>query len=146
LIYRSIQAIPVTTIGKQLILAMRYVVCGAFLLVAYRHKEATPTLCCLTKNTRYTLLYYFFKLCRGFPKHCTYIHVTLLCNYKKCFTIALYLLAENFNGEHENTAKQNKNFPKLPELYVVLQKINVSKEKTQTIKTNKSSKKRCKRI
>ncbi|XP_070168539.1 uncharacterized protein [Polyergus mexicanus] len=31
---------------------------------------------------------------------------------------------ENFNGGHENAPKQNNNFPKLPELYVVVQKLN----------------------
>lgn len=53
----------------------------------------------------------------------------ILLLYCYFFTVILCLLTENVNTEHEHTSKQNK-FPKLPELYIVLQKIDEANEGT----------------
>lgn len=56
-------------------------------------------------------------------------------------------VTENSNREHENTPKQNFNFPKLPQLYVVLQRIDeVSKEETTKISRKPGKKRRKLRI
>jgi len=76
----------------------------------------------------------------GYPKY-IYIYIFIYI-YNKYITILPYLLTENFNGEYENAPKQN-NISKLPDLKVVLQRIDeVSQEETIKITSKESSKKR----
>lgn len=70
-----------------------------------------------------------------------YFFLNIYRYHNECITIVLYLLTENFNRGHDNAPNQN-NFPKLPQLHVVLQKIDeVSKEKTMKISRKSSRRK-----
>lgn len=67
-------------------------------------------------------------------------HILLSYYNNKFITVVLYLLTENVNTGHKHTTKQNNKLPKLPELYVILQRIDQAKE--ETIKIDKSLRKR----
>lgn len=89
----------------------------------------------------------FANIVTQFPDFTFFKYILLSYYHNKCITIVLYLLTENSNREQENAPKQNNNFPKLPQLYVVLQRIDeVSKEETMKISRKPSKKRRKLRI